>query len=213
MVTRDLGSRPRASIIAFVSLLRYVHCTTSLTSLNLLYSRVIVSSHCRFSSDFSDLVCSTPFKCVTVWRLDMDRHRWSNSNGVRQILSQAIAQLDRIETTEYNSPVPARTVSPQVQSNSSDRMRLFRQLRPQYSSGPKSVRPPLKKKLHITKWRHEFVCLADKEQDLPPNPVQRAILLQAGLGSKCISFVECEDPDPFHRDLLGAFPKLIEGGG
>lgn len=164
----------------------------------------------------------------------MDRQRepqpsTSSQSGIREILSHAMAQLDRIESPQAISQTPARaatgsntlpslaqarTVSPQIQS--AERLRLFRQFRPmpvnQYTQPGKALRPA-RKRARVAKWRHEFVCLADKEQDFPPNPIQRAHLLQAGLGSKVLSFLDVDDPDIFHQDLLEAYPKLIEGGG
>ena len=62
-------------------------------------------------------------------------------------------------------------------------------------------------------WNHDFICLARNDQDTPPSPMERAKLMQAGLGLKKLTFFEDIDNESFHQELLEAFPNLSEAGG
>ena len=62
-------------------------------------------------------------------------------------------------------------------------------------------------------WEHTFVCLASKVQSSVPGPIDRGRLMQAGLGERLLSFVESDDAEMLHGDLLQGFPKLREAGG
>lgn len=62
-------------------------------------------------------------------------------------------------------------------------------------------------------WEHEFICLADTNQTVPPNPMEKAELINAGLGPKRLSIFEYGEAFEFHDDLLHAFPKLANAGG
>ena len=62
-------------------------------------------------------------------------------------------------------------------------------------------------------WQHSFVCLADVQQTRVPTPLEKARLVQAGLGQKEIAFLEHGESSEFHEELLDAFPKLKQAGG
>ena len=62
------------------------------------------------------------------------------------------------------------------------------------------------KKVKLIMWEHEFVCLADHQQLVPPSPMDKIDLIRARLGPKKI-------PWEFHDDIIGAFPKLANCGG
>ena len=70
-----------------------------------------------------------------------------------------------------------------------------------------------KKRTKTTIWQHDFVCLSSRNQCTPPSPFQRASLLQAGLGLKSVSFIDCSDSDKFHSEILEEFPQLHTAGG
>ena len=42
------------------------------------------------------------------------------------------------------------------------------------------------KRCKIIMWEHEFICLADTRQTIPPSPLEKAELINAGLGPKKI---------------------------
>ena len=60
---------------------------------------------------------------------------------------------------------------------------------------------------------HEFVCLADHQQLVPPSPMDKIDLIRAGLSPKNIPLFEYGEPWEFHDDIIGAFPKLANCGG
>ena len=70
-----------------------------------------------------------------------------------------------------------------------------------------------KKKLRISVWRHQFVCLAKTGQVSPPTAFEKAELLAAGLGEKTVSVPEYGESWELHEELLYTFPKLKDGGG
>lgn len=69
------------------------------------------------------------------------------------------------------------------------------------------------KKTKISMWEHEFICLADINQSTPPSPMEKAELINAGLGPKKICLFEHGEAFEFHDELLHAFPKLADAGG
>ena len=69
------------------------------------------------------------------------------------------------------------------------------------------------KKVRITMWEHEFICLAKCGQTIPPSPMEKAELINAGLGPRKLSLLECGVSWEFHEEIMSAFPKLSEGGG
>ena len=73
--------------------------------------------------------------------------------------------------------------------------------------------PPKSKKKKTAIWQHPFICLSECGQTKVPTPLEKARLMQAGLGSKEISFFEHAESSEFHHDLLEAFPKLKGAGG
>lgn len=48
--------------------------------------------------------------------------------------------------------------------------------------------------------------------DNPPSPVEKAELINAGLGPRKLSLFESGDSWEFHKEIMFAFPKLSEGG-
>lgn len=73
------------------------------------------------------------------------------------------------------------------------------------------TRKSRKRKLQL--WEHAFCCLASTDEDSPPSAMERARLMQAGLGEKKLSFMENADAEDIHHDLIETFPKLRMGGG
>ena len=69
------------------------------------------------------------------------------------------------------------------------------------------------KKVRIAMWEHEFICLAKCGQKIPPSPMEKAELINAGLGPRKLSLLECGESWEFHDEILSAFPKLSDGGG
>ena len=57
------------------------------------------------------------------------------------------------------------------------------------------------------------MCLAETDQDIVPDPSDRASLQMAGLGEKKIQFDGDSDAHGIHEELLSQFPKLRESGG
>ena len=69
------------------------------------------------------------------------------------------------------------------------------------------------KKVKISMWEHEFICLAYTDQTNPPSPMDKAELIRAGLGPRKLSLFEFGSSGEFYDTIIGAFPKLVEGGG
>ena len=80
---------------------------------------------------------------------------------------------------------------------------LFQPLR--HARRPFKQRPYYRKK-----WQHEFVCLSQVGQFIPPDTVDRVRLAQAGLGVSCDYD---SGVDELHQELLSTFPPLRGGGG
>ena len=66
------------------------------------------------------------------------------------------------------------------------------------------------KKVKLSMWEHEFICLARYGEATPPTPMEKAELISAGLGPRKLSLFEYGQ---FHDDVMAAFPKLADGGG
>lgn len=49
--------------------------------------------------------------------------------------------------------------------------------------------------------------------DNPPSPMEKAELINAGLGPRKLSLFESGVSWEFHEEIMSAFPKLSEGGG
>ena len=133
----------------------------------------------------------------------------SHIRETRNILAEAVSRLDRLSnpSSSDGSQSSDQHLRVRQQTRSTERLDLFRPRPYTPFRGQRS-----KKKRNAT-WLHEFVCLSSATQTVPPSPLERAELMQAGLGLKSISFLDCSDSDMFHRDLLEAFPKLEDGGG
>ena len=69
------------------------------------------------------------------------------------------------------------------------------------------------KKCRVPTWTHTFVCLGDTEQEVVPDPSDRALLQIAGLGEKKIQFDSDSGANGIHEEILSQFPKLKESGG
>ena len=69
------------------------------------------------------------------------------------------------------------------------------------------------KKVKLSMWEHEFICLANCGEVTPPTPLEKADLIRAGLGPHKLSLFEYGDSSQFHDDVMAAFPKLADGGG
>lgn len=143
----------------------------------------------------------------------------SNLWGLRSILAEAIERLDQTSIPCSSSSVenvgslppsmatPRRPIS-QGPQNRLERLSLFRPRAGEPQSRNRSI-----KKRKVSFWSHDFICLARIDQCVSPSPMDKAKLIQAGLGLKSVSFLECGGVESFHQDLLDAFPKLQEGGG
>ena len=133
----------------------------------------------------------------------------SHIRETRNILAEAVSRLDRLSnpSSSDGSQSSDQHLRVRQQTRSTERLDLFRPRPYTPFRGQRS-----KKKRNAT-WLHEFVCLSSATQTVPPSPLERAELMQAGLGLKSISFLDCSDSDMFHRDLLEAFPKSEDGGG
>ena len=133
----------------------------------------------------------------------------SHIRETRNILAEAVSRLDHLSNPSSSDSSQSSDQHSRVrqQTRSTERLDLFRSRPYTPFRGQRS-----KKKRNAT-WLHEFVCLSSATQTVPPTPLERAELMQAGLGLKSISFLDCSDSDMFHQDLLEAFPKLEDGGG
>lgn len=69
------------------------------------------------------------------------------------------------------------------------------------------------KKVKISMWEHEFICIHKCGQIEPPSPMEKAELIRAGLGPRKLSLFEFCDSSQFHEEIISAYPKLINGGG
>ncbi len=74
--------------------------------------------------------------------------------------------------------------------------------------GPKKY-----KKVKLSLWEHEFICLASCGQLTPPSSMEKIDLIRAGLGPKKIPFLDFGEPFEFHDEITSAFPKLRNAGG
>ena len=87
----------------------------------------------------------------------------------------------------------------------SERNRIFRPSRNRQNSHPKTKK--------IEKWRHEFVCLANKNQYRVPLPLEKIELVHANLGPLHLELTLNGDAQLFHEELLKFYPKLESCGG
>ena len=84
---------------------------------------------------------------------------------------------------------------------------------------PRSFRPtfhpgrPAKKKKKLAKWQNDFVCLASTRACKVPCNMDKAELIQAGLGLQQLSFFLHGDSSDFYDEIVCAYPKLRNGGG
>ena len=68
------------------------------------------------------------------------------------------------------------------------------------------------KKVKLSMWEHEFICLSSTSRITPP-PMDKALLIRAGLGPRKLSLFEYGESFEFHESIMSAFPRLAEGGG
>lgn len=69
------------------------------------------------------------------------------------------------------------------------------------------------KKVKLSMWEHEFICLSSTDEVSPPSPMDKALLIRAGLGPRKLSLFEYGESFEFHETIMSAFPRLTEGGG
>ena len=122
----------------------------------------------------------------------------------RQLLSRATSLLNPPTAAEIIGTPSTSGLQTQRQR---ERINIFR---PQAKRQRRSSAPNPKKRKY---WEHTFCCLASRVQESCPSPIDRAHLLQAGLGDKRISIIESADAEDLHFHLLEAFSKLRPGGG
>ena len=73
---------------------------------------------------------------------------------------------------------------------------------------PKSNKPK-----RLVMWKRHFVCLALTGQNYVPGSVEKAELINSGLGCKQLTFFKHGSSWEFHDELVEAFPKLENAGG
>jgi len=144
-----------------------------------------------------------------------DTRRTSNYGGIpgdpRRTLSSnnaaSIASLNVAGPSWSNQSVsePRRASIP---NTSVPRWRGLGLNRPSWMQSKKP-----RKKVKVSLWEHEFVCLSRCDQSTPPSLMEKMELIQAGLGPKKIPFFQYGEPFEFHNELVLAFPKLSQGGG
>ena len=88
-------------------------------------------------------------------------------------------------------------------------LRRMRQERGGHYSSKKAVSVP------PSSWKHKFVCLNSTTADrVPTSQSEKLLLEEAGLGEKVVTVPDLDcDVESFHQVLLGAYPKLEQGGG
>ena len=96
---------------------------------------------------------------------------------------------------------------PSSSAHPAERLSIFRPRGRQRSKF--SAQRAKKRKL----WEHTFCCLASRKQRAPPGPMERGVLMTAGLGEKSIVLDEVADAEEVHMELLQAYPRLQSGGG
>ena len=74
-------------------------------------------------------------------------------------------------------------------------------------------RPKAKKPRRLQLWKKMFVCLSSVSHNCVPGSVEKAGLLNSGLGSKHITLYEHGSSWELHEELVKAFPKLEGAGG
>lgn len=160
----------------------------------------------------------------------------SGQNNIGNLLRDVIGRLQRLEEDSESGPsasraeVPTRTPSNSMLSargrhyqdtlgpscstsrrrfypynTSIERNRLFRPSRHCQNNQPKNKK--------IEKWRHEFVCLANKRQTRVPSPMEKVELVHANLGPLYLELTLSSDAQMFHEELLKSYPKLESCGG
>ena len=60
---------------------------------------------------------------------------------------------------------------------------------------------------------HNFACLADTIQNTTQSSATIGRLMNAGLGKKRLTFIECRERSDAHERILSAFPVLKAAGG
>lgn len=57
------------------------------------------------------------------------------------------------------------------------------------------------------------MCLASRSQTSPPNAIESAQLIRAGLGPKRLTFFDYDSAMELHETFVSSYPKLVDGGG
>ena len=116
----------------------------------------------------------------------------SHIRETRNILAEAVSRLDHLSNPSSSDISQSSDQHSRVrqQTHSTERLDLFR---PRPYTPFRGQKKNGSKKKRNAKWLHEFVCLSSATQTIPPSPLERAELMQAGLGLKTIIFLECSD--------------------
>lgn len=118
------------------------------------------------------------------------------------------------QNTDHEMPGPSYTASTctfnrrRFYPYTSERNRVFRP-----SSHRQNMSHPSAKSKKVEKWRHEFVCLANKGQSRAPLPMEKVELVHAKLGPLHLELTLNGDSQMFHDELLKGYPKLQGCGG
>ena len=122
-------------------------------------------------------------------------------------------------TTTFRS-LPGSCLRPPLAGSTSSQIRPAftlnaskRVQRPSWMAERHSTFKKKSKKVKLSMWEHEFICLSQCGETTPPTPMDKANLIRAGLGPRKLSLFEFGDSAQFHDDMIAAFPKLREGGG
>lgn len=99
---------------------------------------------------------------------------------------------------------------PQLLSVKQERHSLFQ---PYSGRSTRGKQPKSKKPKRLVMWKRHFVCLALTGQNYVPGSVEKAELINSGLGCKQLTFFEHGSSWEFHDELVEAFPKLENAGG
>ena len=162
--------------------------------------------------------------------------------AARSFLQQALSRLDEADSVRSglasspgptssgstsNAPICDRPGNSQWSCSSGHSQRRFGSQRPGFVPGRgccpswmaerrtafRRTGVNKSKKVKLSMWDREFICLAYTAQTTPPSPMDKAELIRAGLRPRKLSFFEFGDSNEFHEMIISAFPKLMEGGG
>lgn len=134
----------------------------------------------------------------------------------RHLLTQAVARLDRVSPAEGSTSSAGGDGGATSEQPAEERPSFQHERRALFRPHFQFTRKPdikRRKKRKLVTWEHEFTCLSSTTQCRPPGSMEKAKLIQAGLGAKTLSLLEISDGEGVHHELMEAFPGLREGGG